>query len=119
MAVQRVGPFERDAAIAGVDLSDKLFCAVSRNTSGELVLTAAGETPAGFVIETAPLGRPASYATRNANIANGLAGGAIAIGDELEVGADGKVVKATTAGDGFGFARNAGAANAVIEVTFK
>ena len=111
MAIHRIGPFERDAAVAGADLSDKLFRAVSLDATGKVVITAAGAAPIGFLIETSTTDRPVSFSNHNANISNGLAESAIAIGDELVVGADGKLAKAAAAGDGFGFARNAAAAD--------
>lgn len=119
MAVQRVGPFDRDVGVAGADLSDKLFCAVARDAAtGNIVLCPADEVPLGFIIETAKEGRGVSYTRSSANIVNGLAGGAIAIGDEIAVGADGKVV-AAAAGEGFAFARKAAAVDDVVEIEFK
>lgn len=120
MAIQRVGPFDRSVGVAGADLSDKLFCAVDRDAAtGNIVLCAAGDNPLGFIIETAKQGRGVSYTVRSANIVNGLAGGAISLGDEIEVGTGGTVIKSTTAGDGFGYARKAAAINDVVEIEFK
>lgn len=120
MAIQRVGPWDRDIGEAGLDLSDKLFRAVSRATTGKIVLAAADEIPLGFIIETAKEGRGVSFAKRTANIVNGIAAEAIAIGDELAVtGTDGRVGKAAIAGTGFGFAREAAVADDVLEIEFK
>lgn len=118
MAVQRILGEHRDALVAGADLSNALFLAAVVNSSKQIVLAGADAKPTGFIIETAPQGRPASIAT--GGIINAKAGGVIAAGDELSVDANSKVIKATTAGEGFGYARSAAAAvDDVVEVYFK
>lgn len=118
MAVQRILGEHRDALVAGADLTDALFLAATVNASKQIVIAAADSNPTGFIIETAPAGRPASIAT--GGIINAKAGGVIAAGAELSVAAGGKVVVAATAGEGFGYARSAAAAiDDVVEVYFK
>lgn len=118
MAVTRVHGEHRDALVAGEDLSQSLFYAAKINSDKQLVLAEAGDTPYGFIFETAPQGRPATVAT--GGLVNAVAGGVIATAAEVSVAADGRVIATATAGEGFGYARDgATAANQVVEVYFK
>lgn len=102
MAVSKVGPFTRDAAIAAVDLSDSLYLFVSKNAAGELVLPAAqDDNVVGVVYETAPAGGAVTFATAGTgSIVKVVAGAALAVNDVVAPNAAGRAIAATGAGVG-------------------
>lgn len=102
MAVSKVGPFARDAAIAAVDLSDSLYLFVSKNSSGQLVLpTAQDDNVVGVVYETAPLGGAVTFAVAGSGaIVKVVAGTALAVNAVVAPNAAGRAIAATGAGVG-------------------
>lgn len=102
MAVSKVHGAQRDAAIAGADLSDALYLFVSKNSSGALVLPAAqDDNVVGVVYETAPLGGAVTFAMAGTGaIVKVVAGSALAVNAVVAPNAQGRAIAATGAGVG-------------------
>lgn len=76
-------------------------------------------TPYGVLYSYAEVeGEPATVAV--GGVVSMVAGGTVAVGDEVAVDSDGKAVKATTTGHSIiGWARTGGAAGEMISVDFR
>jgi hypothetical protein len=120
MAVSKVHGAQRDAAIAGVDLSNSLFRFCVKNASKEVVLSGAGAEVVGVIYETAPLGRPATFAMAGTGtIVKVEAGAAVAVNAKVMSNASGQAVTATAGNAAVGIARSsAAAAGDIIELYF-
>jgi len=117
MAVSRVHGHARDAAIAGVDLSNALYTLVALSNTGTFVRPTAGGQVYGSVYETAPQGRPATVAMlQGSNIVKVQAGGTVATGARVMATAAGLVVTATATNVGIGIARAGGVNGDIIEI---
>lgn len=119
MAVSKVGPFARDAAIAAVDLSNSLYLFVTKNPAGQLVLPTAQGDVVGVVYETNAINRPVTFAMADTGaIVKVVAGAALAVGAKVAAAADGRAIAAT--GNGVGVVRTAAAAaNDIVEIYFR
>lgn len=118
MAVSKVHGAQRDAAIAGADLSNSLYRFCVKNTSKQVVLAGAGAEVVGVIYETAVAGRPATFALAGTgSIVKVEAGAAVAVNAKVMSNASGQAVTATSGNAAVGLARSsAAAAGDIIEV---
>ena len=88
------GPQTLWAFPAGADLSASAYRAVALDASGQIVVAGAGSRAIGILADKPRAGEHGSVVV--AGVTKAEADAAIAPGDYLSVGADGKVVPATT-----------------------
>lgn len=84
-------PFKAITLVAGEDLSDKRYCAIAVNTNGEGVVATATTAGIGILADGVKLGQPATVTTDGAVYC--VLGETVTAGDEVQAGADGKIVR--------------------------
>lgn len=81
--------------IAAADLSDYQYRAVKLNSDEEVNLASEGEKMSG-ILQDAPDAADKACIVAYDGISKAVAGGEIDAGDDVEVGTDGKLIKATS-----------------------
>lgn len=119
MAIQKIHESLLYSRNAGADLSAKLhyFCKV--DTDGDIILTSTARTDAtlGVIVEAAAENSPVTVQT--GGIGKVVAGEAIAAGERITCGNDGRALDADTAGDiVVGIALHAADANDLLSFVF-
>ncbi len=114
MATQKQDGLFTDTAVGGADLTGKEFLFCTRETDGTITLADAGEVIAGVISEGKAAGLHSSFNTGGGWL-KVIAAGVIAIGDQVQAGANGKAISGAT--NNFGRARSATSADGqLVEV---
>ena len=118
MAIQKVNESDLYARNAGADLSGNLHYLAKVDTDADIILTAArADAALGVVFEAAVADKPVTVQT--GGIGKVICGEAIAAGEQIGCGADGKAIDADTAGDYvIGIALGAGSTDEIISFQF-
>lgn len=121
MSTNKDSGFNRDAGIAGADLSNALFRFCTKASNGTINLAAAGAAVDGIIYETAPQGRPVTFVMAGAGtIAKVEAAATLATGARVVSDATGKAVAAAAAtAPAVGVVRNGGVSGDIIEIYFR
>lgn len=114
MATQKQDGLFTDTAEAAADLTGKEFYFVKHDADGKAVLCGNDEAPVGIISEGRATGYHVSYNTRGNPFLKALAGTAIARGQDVACGNDGKAKPGST--NPFGVARNACASGEMVEI---
>lgn len=118
MAFQQFNACDMYARNAGADLSGNLHYLCKVDSDGDIILTAArADTALGVIFEAAAADKPVTVQT--GGIGKVICGEAIAAGELIGCGTDGKAVDADTANDYvLGIALTAGDADDIIPFQF-
>jgi hypothetical protein len=114
MAVQKQDGLHTDVGLSASDLTGQEFHFCKRQGDGTVEICGDGELIAGVISEGKPQGYHTSYNTKGNPILKVVAASAIARGASVQSATGGKAKSGNT--NPFGKARNAAAANEMVEV---